>query len=67
MKETDSIVLTGSYARGTQTPGSDLDFMVISNNVTRFHTETIWDGDDEVQIILVPATKIHKMSALQFI
>lgn len=47
MKETDSIVLTGSYARGTQTPGSDLDFMVISNNVTRFHTETIWDGDDD--------------------
>lgn len=61
MKHTDSIVLTGSYARGTQTPSSDLDFMVISNNVTRFHTETIWDGDDEVQVILVPATKIHKM------
>lgn len=57
----DSIILTGSYARGTQTFGSDIDFMFISENVNHFHTETIWDGDDETQIILIPRTKIHKM------
>lgn len=58
---TDSIILTGSYARSTQTIGSDIDFMFISENVNHFHTETIWDGDDEIQIILIPRTKIHKM------
>ena len=58
---TDSIILTGSYARGTQTFGSDIDFMFISENVNHFHTETTWDGDDETQIILIPRTKIHKM------
>lgn len=36
-----NVLLSGSYARGTQTPNSDMVFIVISENVTFFHTESI--------------------------
>ncbi|MBQ4388477.1 MAG: nucleotidyltransferase domain-containing protein [Bacteroidales bacterium] len=31
-----NVLLSGSYASGTQTPNSDMDFIVISENVTFF-------------------------------
>ena len=57
-----NVLLSGSYARGTQTPYSDMDFIVISENVTLFHTESIYFKGGEVQIIYFPKTKIFKMA-----
>lgn len=57
----DSIILTGSCARGTSSKSSDVDFMVISQYVNHFHTETVWFNGEETQIILLPRYKIYKM------
>lgn len=51
-----NVLLSGSYARGTQTPNSDMDFIVISENVTFFHTESIYFKGVEVQVIFFPKT-----------
>lgn len=57
-----NVLLSGSYARGTQTPNSDMDFIVISENVTFFHTESIYFKGVEVQVIFFPKTKIFRMA-----
>jgi len=56
----DSILLSGSYARGKQTEHSDIDFVLISDSVSYFHTESIYSDGVEIQVILFPQTKIHK-------
>lgn len=61
MNTTDSVILTGSFARGMHTPKSDIDLIFISERVTYFHTETIWEQGVELQIIQIPRTKIYKM------
>ena len=61
MLSATNVVLSGSFARGAQTPHSDLDFIVISENVTSFFTETIHSKGNEIQVIYFPKTKIHKM------
>ena len=61
MNSKECLVLTGSYARGKQTIHSDLDLILISDNISFFHTESIYTDGTEVQVIFMPMTKIHKM------
>lgn len=56
----NSILLSGSYARGKHTEYSDIDFILISDSVNFFYTESIYLDDVETQVILFPKTKIHK-------
>jgi len=56
-----NILLSGSYARGTQTELSDIDLVFISDSVSLFHTETIYTGSTEVQIVMFPKTKVHRI------
>ncbi|MBQ0053112.1 MAG: nucleotidyltransferase domain-containing protein [Bacteroidales bacterium] len=61
MYTNDIIILTGSYARGLQTEYSDIDFLVLTENTSRFHTDTIYEDGKEIQIIMVPLYKVQSM------
>ena len=53
--------MSGSYARGTNTANSDMDFIIISDNASSFHCESLYKETGEVQQIFFPKTKIHRM------